>query len=293
MLSSFGFERVITNVFKLSCGRPGGDGVGDTDQLRDFYLDFLQDIYPGIPINRSKDPFIHDAQYEAQLADAFTMDAAMGNADQKAGFIGEGYAPDVHTEKIDFARAALDTLLARDDDLRAIFELVVHSVIIRQSKSVNGRITHSSSSGTAVGVIWLSLVDGLSRQDVQELFVHELTHQLLFIDDFVHSQFQYKRMSESDNHALTAVSLSHRPLDIVIHSIVVAAEILVARQELLGEPEQPKVHPPTASMLPTIASSYASVRALHSYDTLVTDHIGEILSRSLRQVAAIGCEVAS
>lgn len=286
MLGNDGFARVVTNVFQLSCGRAGGAQVVDTAQLRVFYLDFLEEIYPGLPINRKRDPFIEDPLCEARLAVAFTT-PGMGEPGREFALLGGAYPVDAHASKCAFAREALEALLARDDELRAIFELVIHSVMIRQATAANGRVTYSSSSATAVGVIWLSLVDGLSQQDVQELFVHELTHQLLFIDDFVHAQFQYGRMAESENYAITAVSLSRRPLDIVIHSIVVAAEVLVARAKLLGEPVQPAVHPPSSTMVPTIAASYASVRALPNHDALVTPHIGALLRRSMAQVAAL------
>ncbi len=285
MLSEVGFRTVVKTIYRLCCGRNGVESVNDVRELRRYYLDFLKEIYPGLPVNDTADPFIEDQTTEATLASAFQMHDALGNPDQQLGFIGEAYVASVKGAKIEQARAALGELLSVDNDLRSIFELVVHSVIIRAPKQRGGRISHSSSAATAVGVIWLSYVDGLSKQDLQELFVHELVHQLLFIDDFLHDEFRYDAMSRPENYALTALSLTPRPMDIVIHSLVVAAELVNARSRWIGEPAGPKVHPRTDSIVSTFWQSHGSLTALPSYNELVTPHIASIITKSTARMS--------
>jgi len=287
MLSENGYQNVIKNVYKLSCGAPGGNSVENIDELRNYFLNFLEDLYPNIEVNRTKDIFIYDDNIELNLANAFNMKEHLGNPDQMKGFIGNAYPNPVKIKKIEQVKIALEELLDIDNELRSIFELVIHSIIVREPKTIDGRITHSSSATTAVGVIWLSIVDGLSKHDIQELLVHELIHQLLFIDDFVHSQFDYAEMSKEENFGITGISLTRRPLDIVIHSLVVAAELVMARKYLIGEPVNPKVHSRTDKITKNAITSYRYLLSLANCNKLVTPHIGKILNHSMSQIGLI------
>ena len=274
-------ERVIKLVFKLCGGLVSEGSVNTIDDLRAIYLSFLKLATINAPVNESKDVFITNLETEKKLADAFHMENSLGNPDQKRGFIGEEFSAMVKDEKVDLARNALNNLRQLDNDFRTVFDLVVHSIVIRQANSSNGPVAHSSSTACAVGTIWLSMEDSLNEADIQELFIHELAHQLLFIDDFLYRDFDYERMSKHENFGLTAISLSPRPLDIVIHSILVAIELIRARQLYLGEPANPSVHPRSADIIKTLGTSIKSLEDASEYKDLITEHIRDTLKCGL------------
>lgn len=285
MLTSEGFVSAIKNVYILSARFAGSEPVENIDQLRTCYHAFLRDLYPEVPVNESRNFFVDDEKIEDRLAAAFHMKEALGQQQQRDGFIGPSYPLDKKLERIERVRVAMDELLSLDEDLRSLFELVVHTVLIREPKPLaNGGYSHSCSAATAVGVIWLSAVDFVTKEDFKELLIHELIHQLLFIDDFVTSQFQYVEMSKPESFALSAISLTPRPMDVVIHSIIVACELLVSRQRLIGEPLKPTVHPPSAAIKATLAQSFESLVKAPTYSSLVTPRIQGFLDHCKRQL---------
>lgn len=116
------------------------------------------------------------------------------------------------------------------------------------------------SSSTAVGTIWANLKDKFSTTDVAEFFVHELTHNCIFIDEHRYGHYDYQIISDQSTWATSAVLLINRPLDKVLHSIIVSLEIILFRENVIGHPDQPKIHPPTDILLNQIVKSLESIR---------------------------------
>jgi hypothetical protein len=287
MVSAIDFNSAVKTIFQLSGGLSPAGSIQTTDDLRNIYHQFIEHALPDIDVNRSNDPFNVSMPSEDKAAEAFTMSCSMGNPDQSRGFVGEAYPETVREKKIYAGRQALFDLRIKCKEVTDILDLVVHSIIIRKPNDKDGPVAHSSSAANAVGVIWLSFLDDLTKHDLQELYVHELIHQLLFIDDFLHQQFNYARMSEQRNFGLTAISLTPRPLDIVIHSLIVAVELLRARAMYLGEPTSPHVHPPSNRIVASIQGSYRSIKQAADYDTLVTPHIREIIEQGMDVLASL------
>jgi hypothetical protein len=179
------------------------------------------------------------------------------------------------------ARGALAELLDEDPRLSALFDLAIHSIFISKTKvTPNGLGSHGGSASGSVGIIWLSMQDSLTEMDIKELFVHELTHHLLFIDELVHLHFEYEKMSREENFAFSAILNRIRPLDKVVHSIVVATEIVLARRSgLLDERAATTVHPSTDKMLRDVVQACDSVFALSNLDELLRPRGHELVER--------------
>ncbi|MEU9418386.1 HEXXH motif-containing putative peptide modification protein [Streptomyces sp. NPDC048272] len=270
MLTLYGTDEVIRNVYRLSRGERK-QPVTTTGELRDQYLDFLSGDRFKAPVNLGAEIFIKDPETERQLAAAYSG-GILNDLDQ-TNVIGDSFDTEVRDRKIATARSALAELLTLNEDIAVVFPLVIHSVFLKQTNRLdNGSAAHGGSSSNAIGSIWLSLNDTLTQNDVMELFIHELTHHLLFIDEYSHNHFVYEEIGKKENYALSAIRGTHRPLDKVIHSIVVATELVTARERYLGHGgSELEVHPESHKILEDTLASCASVLALENLEKLVSD----------------------
>jgi hypothetical protein len=112
---------------------------------------------------------------------------------------------------------------------------------------------------------------------VAEFLVHELTHHLLFISERCVAQFYYKEMIKEENFAQSAILNRRRPLDKVVHSIVVSTEILLARQTFLP-PKQIHIHPESEVICSQTEIAIDSVLQSKNLDRVVTPWTKRLLS---------------
>ena len=286
MLSIIGKDEIIKNIYRISrIGNPT-DNLSSTSQLRTAYLQFLARKQPSVPVNWSEDVFITDTIIERQLAKAFSI----GNLDDldQSDVIKGTYNLAVRTEKLNLAANALKNLMQLSQDLQLVFGLAIHSIFTTSSKSKNGNVgAHGGSTSGAIGVIWLTIADFVNLYDLMEMYVHELTHCLIFIDELNHPQFNYQEIVKPENHALSAILRGNRPLDKVIHSIIVSTELLSARHTFLGEPESLNIHPDSKSLAHYTIKSIESVRDLKNLDNLVSPRITTLLDLCLDKCHSI------
>ena len=267
MFSLFGFEEAVANTYRVAYPFIGERPVGTTSELRACYLDFLTDHQPYMPVNRTHDMFVTEVEAESRLVAAYSHNAALNDLGQST-VIGDSYDEPSKLRKVALARDALHEFRELDDELAAIFDLTIHSIVIRPSNSADGRKSYGGSSSAAMGVIWLSLGPTVTRGDVVEMLLHELTHHLLFIDERNHPHFDYDLLTRPENRAFSAILNLHRPLDKVVHSIVVATELILGRRRFLPETEL-TVHPPAEKMLRDVRSAYESIVTLPAADAVL------------------------
>lgn len=268
MFSIFGFQESILNTYRVAFPFIGGRSVGTTSELRVSYLDFLEDHQPYMPVNRDEDVFVTDVATESCLVAAYGHNAALNDLGQSE-IIGEPYDDECKREKVMMARKALNEFLELDDKLAAVFDLTIHSIIIRPSNSANGRKSYGGSSSAAMGVIWLSLGATVTERDIVEMLLHELTHHLLFLDERNHPHFDYDLITREENRAFSAILNLHRPLDKVMHSIVVATELILGRLRFLPEGGERTVHPATEKLLADTRTAYDSITSLPGADLVL------------------------
>lgn len=277
MLSIYGRDEAIRNIYKVVKAKNPTAEPQSFLELRQLYLDFLDAFQKGIKTNRSSSIFVEDAELEQNLAGAFSK-GMLDDLDQSK-IIGDRYDDAARRDKSDLAARALASVMALDDDFATVFSLAIHAVFFRPSRPGQGRRgSHGGSANTSIGSIWLSVEEDVREVDLMEMFVHELTHHLIFIDEFNHPQFNYREIAKQQNYAYSAILRKHRPLDKVVHSIVVATEILEARRKFLGH-ERTSIHPPTDAMVRETLSAVSSFEALPNLEQLVTPRVCSIVDR--------------
>ncbi|CAH2810032.1 MAG: hypothetical protein CBARDCOR_6744 [uncultured Caballeronia sp.] len=65
--------------------------------------------------------------------------------------------------------------------------------------------------------------------DLMEMLVHELTHQTMFLDELRYAHFSYADVLDRSTWEKSTILNVARQLDKVLHSIIVAIEILLFR----------------------------------------------------------------
>lgn len=273
-----GFDESVRNVYLVSHPHLHQRVVRSITDLRAPYLDFLSAALPHAPVNRQSDPFVVDDEIEARLAAAFGGSAL--DDMQQGSIIGGSYDHDDKRARHEFGRRCLVDLLARDEHYAAMFELVIHSIFVtRTNKTSNGYQSHGGSASGAIGTIWLSMRSDLSEIDVIEMYVHEMTHQLLFLDELVHGHFDYGKIPHEENFAYSAILNRIRPLDKVVHSIVVATEVLLARRCLQFTETGRSIHPDSERLAKEALHAISTVNALSNVAQLVTPRVLQLLAR--------------
>jgi hypothetical protein len=127
-------------------------------------------------------------------------------------------------------------------------------------------------------VIWLAIGDRVKKLDLMEMFVHELTHHLLFIDELNQPQVDYELIKCRENFALSAILKRRRPLIKVIHSIVVCASLIDARYRFLHSHAKTIIHPDTHELKADTMAAIRSLRQLPNISDLVTAHTIDLLA---------------
>jgi hypothetical protein len=281
MISVLGTQESLRNLVVLASMSETLPADYDLNHLRRQYLRQLAKIQPDSFVNFEDDIFITDPASINLLRAAFTVGKL--NDLRQDDVMGGHYEPDDLRGKILLARDALTSLMSMNEDFAIIFATAIHSVFIVPDKSsANAKGSRGGSSSASIGSIWLSAKNGVSTHELAEMYVHELTHHLLFIDELNHEQFYYKELSNPSNFARSAILKRDRPLDKVVHSIVVAAELLQAREQFLGGKEGNNVHPPSRHLATATIDAIESVYQLKNIDRLVTARVFQLLDSSRR-----------
>lgn len=272
-------EAVVRNIYRITRAHDELRPIETVDDLRTGFLAFLTARQPAVPVNFSEDLFVRDLSVQAKLSAAFSK-GALNDLNQE-DVVGEAYGNDTLEAKTEIVRNALRTLFEMDDDLAFIFDLVIHSIFVRPSKPAKmAHGSHGGSSSASIGVIWLAVGDSLSQIDLIEMLIHELTHHLLFVDELNHPQFHYQLLKLRDNFALSAILKRQRPLDKVVHSIVVGASLVDARGRFLGNHDATVIHPNTVNLKKDVLAAIDSVTGMHNINDLVTPHMLSLISES-------------
>jgi hypothetical protein len=267
---------VVRNLYRIARAHDENRPMETSEELRNGFLAFLTARQPSVPINTTGDVFVLDQAIQSKLSAAFSK-GALNDLNQE-DVVGEAYQGDVLETKTSIVRAALNDLLMMDEDFAFVFDLAIHSIFVRPSKPakmVHG--SHGGSSSASIGAIWLAVGDSISRIDLIEMLVHELTHHLLFIDELNHPQFDYQLIKMRENYALSAILKRQRPLDKVVHSIVVGASLVDARRRFLGNHEATVIHPETSGLQKDVVAAIDSVMDMHNVNELLTDHMRSIV----------------
>lgn len=132
-----------------------------------------------------------------------------------------------------------------DVDYYEVIDLVIHTIFSAKSELAGG-----GSTSAAIGCIWIDARSNWSDQDILEFLIHETTHNLIFLDELCYIHYlSYADIAKKENFAWSAILNKPRPLDKVFHSILVSTEVLLFREQYIGHPSHPHLHPPSEVLL--------------------------------------------
>ena len=233
MLRTIGIKGNIENLYSLTCSY-----IQDRDTsflgLKKAYKKFLHHIQPSVPVS-SLDTieFLKDRALSKELSSLFAEKSRLDDFDRV--FSEDAQLQNNHLE---LAQEHLQKLKEVDAQLFSLFSLTINILFSGPSELAGG----GSSSG-AIGCIWINPRPTWSSQDFMEFFVHEMTHNLIFLDEYRYLHYKnYSEMFSKENYAMSAILAKKRPLDKVFHSILVSTEVLLTRRHF-GTPRITQVTP--------------------------------------------------
>lgn len=242
-------------------------------EVEENYHEFISDYQPEVPrLPRLGTQLIDDQKMEEELTELYRTDALLNDRDQSK-LIGSRLDREVRGKREALLRDALAELKRLMPESYQLFQLAIDSLFLRDSKSSGG-----GSTSNAMGVIWINSRDHWKLQDLVELLIHELTHNLVFMDELRYLHFKdYRLLQNKENFAKSAILHTARPIDKVFHSIMVSVEVLIARDQYLGEMDKPCVHPESPKMLSQTIEALHSLKRLSNFHELLTERGIELI----------------
>lgn len=255
MLMQFGLQSQIHNILTLIGTKSLHDvkSISTLEEVRSEYRDFIfrvQHRTAGGKCGRVN--FVTDVEEANRLRPLFINDSTLD--DKRQAQVIDAHIDPLASQKADLIARALHELSLYSDAHRVLFETIITDVFILPST-----IAKAGSTSQAIGVIWASPKLDYTVHDVIEILVHEMTHHSMFIDELRHRHYVYENISRKSTWAKSAILGTLRPLDKVLHSAVVSMEILLLRDQLLGHPVNPRVHPTTDVLTKQLTDAIASL----------------------------------
>lgn len=279
MYGLYGISHNVCNIYKLSARFRNDAAVTTANELKPYYLHFIDHYYQNPPINHRGPIFIQNTSQARELLKYYS--ASLLNDLSQDEIVGQLYTDSKLALANQRIQNALDDLTTLDRELSQLFNLVIHSIVVSDSNNnKNGQTAHGGSTSNLIGLIWLTLNKNLSDQDICELLIHELTHTLVFIDELNFGHFDYENIAKKEFWARSTILNRPRPIDKVLHSIVVGTEILHARHTFLQNTDKLRVHPDTATLKANALASIDSVLNLRHLQNVCLPRAIEIIEKS-------------
>jgi hypothetical protein len=282
MLLSIGSGAVLEAIFLGMKARSIPLPVSD-QEFRLRYGEYLKAMQPEcFWLRQGDEPLLvrsYDEATRRKLIDIFQEDTSrLDDRGQADVMRGGGAIPSRHADVVE---SAIQHMARVAPEHHQFLTSCIERIFIEPSEVASG-----GSTSSAVGVIWANPHPAFTTMDTVEFLVHELTHNLLFLDEWVHPHYDYEAILDERTWCPSAILKRPRPLDKVIHSVVVAAEIVLLREQRIGEPTAPHAHPPSDSIVRAIHSSIRSIRQLRGSRERLFPRVWEILEQIEASLAA-------
>jgi len=277
MLFTFGKDTVVKNIARIVVTRFGQRKLKSLSDFEPLMKDFLSAHQPNCPVNFEGN-LISAGKREGFLNGSFKV-SRIDDLFQES-IIGSMYTSSEIKSYADKIYKALDKIKDLDSEIASIFKVYVNEIAIQKSGyTKDGKRSLGGTSSKSIGKIWFAPRHSFSLSDYIELVAHELTHNLIFVDELNYGHFEYNNMGEEEYFAKSAILNKNRPMDKVFHSIVVAAEILQWRENLLANLPNATVHPESSKIRSSILESIKSIYANPKAFSLMKDRPKVILER--------------
>jgi hypothetical protein len=268
MYGRYGLSLNIENIYTLAAPYiTANEKIITMADLKPAYVRFLNNLHPDFPI-QTGDILIRDRARMKAFGDAFS--ASVLDDLQQERMVGGLYDQDFFEANARLLQQAITQLHNLKPELGELFDLAVHAIILCNSdRNQEGFRAHGGTTNKCIGLIWLNIKPDLSLENVLEMLIHELTHTLVFLDEVNREHFNYEVLGKERFWALSSILKRRRPMDKVIHSVLVSMEILYARRNYLPPTDESKlIHPDSNALAANIRASIDSVLN-HPYLTQV------------------------
>jgi hypothetical protein len=249
----------------------------DAAKLRAGCLAYLSRLQPDIP--RAGEPLpaiVTDRGRIGELAAIFGLEdtppgkrsgfEALRDPDDPMPAWKQGLLEDGH-----------DLLAEASPAMGSLVDIVIDSIF----STANSLAAGSMTTGRAVGIVWVDPLRGWSPYDVAEAYAHELTHTLLTLDEHRFGHFpDYPRLRAPENLARSAIRSEERPLNAVVHSYVVAEELLQLRRRHGSAELAPRLHADTPTLHAKALEARRSIYDCANLEQLTSGRLREILART-------------
>ncbi|MGI4814159.1 MAG: aKG-HExxH-type peptide beta-hydroxylase [Janthinobacterium lividum] len=265
MILQTSFAKQIETVITLAgvIDLESSKKFSSVNDLKHGYRALLQSLgQRDIRVGATEPSFITNAEEAKKLRILFSNDSLLDDKTQ-AAVINDQQDDEAH-EKEDRLVRALSELALYSAEHSTLFNTVITDIFALPSNIAKG-----GSTSQAIGVIWANPKISYTTPDMIEILIHELTHHAMFLDELRYTHYSYSRVFNQSTWARSAILNVARPLDKVLHSIVVAAEVLLFRDRYLGHPVNPRVHPPTRLMVKQLKDSISSTEQAIARDHTV------------------------
>lgn len=239
------------------------------------YIRRREPAIPPISVSHSRLPVhIGDTAQGQALLDAFYRACLIDSVNYEP----PRYAPEEAerlSESSERISGALARLAADWPQVRTLYGVLLPIVVLAPSHSLAG-----GTASSVPGVLWAATKPTWTDVDMQEFLLHELVHTTLFLEERRHGFYRDMRLLlEEDNLVPSAVRQDRRPLDKVLHSIVVATEVLLSRTRVeIGPEPLATLHPDSETLRSGALNSLRAARDLDLEQLLMPRPI-EILDK--------------
>lgn len=279
MIDIVGEYKLLEN-FKLLASQ----GKGQTIRAKFLNAIQIQPRQQHVPVETNPSKWYSNSEERTiKLRNSFGASAStLDDLDQKNMIMPNPVSEDIRIEMENKIINARKILKISHPTFYKIHEFVIHSIFISHSNTIGNRCCNAASSSDSIGVIFINANTDLSIYDILELLIHETTHTLIFIDELCNKQFDYNLLIDPEYFSQSAILKIKRPLDKVIHSIIVAAQVLLYRlkkSQGLYDTNSMHAHPKTSELLDQTNQAIFDVENMNQEkaSAVMTDHVNSLV----------------
>ncbi|MGE7926852.1 aKG-HExxH-type peptide beta-hydroxylase [Lysinibacillus xylanilyticus] len=270
MLFLKGEKDVLKTISILS--QKYSNGNSSYTELKNAYTNLLDNLQDWVPHSHTlKTNYITDIDTTTKLFKVFNSES-----------LADDVVYEMQKSNNEKAKNAMNTIYNAAENLGSIYppfhwiyNLVIDTVFNISSESISGGTT----SG-AIGILFADPRSNYTNEDIYEFLVHELGHTLLFLYELRYGLYtDSKRIPDKNTFALSAMRKQLRPIDKALHSVVVATEVLLLRDKVLGHKHSCVLHPSTDELIPAVNISIESIFEMNRKENILTSYSENILKQ--------------
>lgn len=273
-------EEIIKTFRVLTTPYNSKNGKIDYNNLKISYNKFLKEMYPDVPYSDKNEPeYITNSSLNKNLIKIFSIESSI---DDTFYDLSENFSPKT-VEILNRMKESADKLGELCPEFHLFYNLSFNSIFHSDSKIASGGTTSS-----AVGILFIDPRDYWIEEDYYEFLIHELGHTVLFLQEWRFGLFSSQlRLKDSNTFALSAIRGELRPMDKAFHSALVATDVLLFREKVIGHNHNFTLHPNTNKLISMVNSSFESMLEVNKKENILTKHALLLISRSQNKLQCV------